>query len=330
MTTRALRLGLPLAALLLGACAWFTPGPRVEPALQRQLDGHFARGARALQANDVDGAIAAWREYVRIAPPQQARTRQVRGYLTLLERESASRFARRAARLEQTQRPAPASRFHVALLPVAPPGAEAAANAPFNRALMAMVTTDLARVPALTVLEREKIDALMREQRLSASGLVDPATLADQGRLLGAGTVVTGAVANEPGPAGPGSGRYRISTAVADVGASRQVAAQQAEGLQSEFFTLQKRIVYGILQALDINDLPPGVHRIHTRNWLAYAAFARGLKLLDDNRFDEARAAFRSALGHDPAFELAAEALLDVPEKPATLAEIQAAVREAR
>ena len=332
---RVLAMALALTVVLaLTGCAWLrdrvAPAPPLDAAQQRSLDALYARGAQALQANDVDGAIAAWRAFAQAAPRQQPRARQVRGYLTLLDREAARRFAQRAAAQEQARQSAPAGRLHVALLPVAQPGADAAAAAPFNRALMAMITTDLSRVPAITLLEREKVDHLLRERQLAASGLVDPATLGVQGRLLGVGSVITGSVTNEPGPAGPGSGRYRINSAVADVGAGRLLGTQQVEGLQSEFFTLQKRIVYAILESLGVRDLPPGVHRIHTRSWQAYAAFARGLQLLDENRFDEARTAFRSALGHDPAFELAEDALLDTPERPATLAEIQAAVRTGR
>lgn len=59
---------------------------------------------------------------------------------------------------------------------------------------VAMITTGLTIVPSMTVLERGRIDALLREQQPAASGLVDPATLAGPARLLGAGTVVAGAV----------------------------------------------------------------------------------------------------------------------------------------
>ena len=191
----------------------------------------------------------------------------------------------------------------------------------------AMITTALARVPSRTVLEREKIDQLVLELKLSDSPLVDRATVLAQGRLLGAGTVIAGSVYNEPGPAGPGSGRYRINTAVSDVKAGQLVAVQEADGGQAEFFTLQKRIVYGILEALQIKDVPPGVHRIHTRSWDAYARFATGLKLLAEDRFDEARAAFGAALVFDPAFALAQEALLGTPSQGATFEGMRAELR---
>jgi hypothetical protein len=40
---------------------------------------------------------------------------------------------------------------------------------------------------------------------------------------------------------------------------------------------------------------------VHTRSWEAYARFARGLQLLSEDKFTEAREAFVAALGFDPA-----------------------------
>jgi TolB-like protein len=327
------------AALLCGCASWrdawsswsLGPVPAIDPATQKTLDGLYARGAAALGRNDVDAAITAWRQYTATAPRQLPQARTVRGYLTLLDREAARRFAKRATAGERSAGFARTDRLHVALFPFTNQGPAGAppANAAFNRALMAMIATDLGRVPALTVLEREKIDQLVQEMKLAGSGLVDRATLGAQAQLLGAGTIVAGSVYNEPGPSGPGSGRYKINTAVSDVKGARIIGTQEADGAQAEFFVLQKRVVYGILESLDIRDIPPAVNQVHTRSWAAYAQFARGLSLLAEDRFDEARSAFQAALGFDPAFALAEDALLATPEPGATLDSIRAQVRGA-
>jgi Tfp pilus assembly protein PilF len=101
------------------------------------------------------------------------------------------------------------------------------------------------------------------------------------------------------------------------------VGVQEAEGAQAEFFVLQKRLVYGILEALQVTNVPDSVHRVHTRSWEAYAQFARGLGLLSQDRFDEARKAFSAALVADPGFALAQEAFLDTPERAATFDELR-------
>lgn len=319
------------------------PAP-LAPEQAQALRALDVQGTRALLAGDLDGAIAAWRRYAQQAPATLPRARQLRGHLTLLQREAARRFVVAATAREAAPGLVRTDRLHVAVLPfavvspsapAAPAAPAAAASAPtappagFNRALVAMIAVDLARVPSITVLEREKVDLLTAELRLSASTLVDPATAARPGRLLGAGTVVGGSVFNAPGPAGPGSGRYRVASAVGDVPRGRLLGQAEAEGLQSEFFVLQKRIVHGILDLLDIRDRPAAVDVVHTRSWEAYARFARGLQLLAEDRFAEAREAFGAALGFDAGFTLADEALQATPERVASLPEIATAASAA-
>ena len=292
---------------------------------QQRLDTLYAEGARALADNRIDVAIGAWRQYVQAAPSRLAQAGRVRGYITLLEREAAKRYAKRLAAGERTIRAGPVDRLHLALFPFQSQGPNAARD-PLNRALLAMVTIDLSKVPAITVLEREHIDALLREHSLTKSGLVDRSTVVAQAQLLGADTVVGGLVFNAPGTAGPGSGRYKINTAVTRVADGHVVGTQEADGRQAEFFRLEKEIVLGILKSLRITDIPPAVNQVHTRSWEAYARFAAGLAALAEDRFDDARAAFRAALTFDRGFVLAEQALMGVPEQGATLDSIRAEI----
>ena len=295
----------------------------MDASLRARLDTWYAEGARAVARGDFDAAIPPWRRYVTEAPVGLPSARRLRGYLTLLHRENARRLARAAAGSEQALSSAPPpNRLTVAVFPFQTVGADrgkSAALQPFNRGLVAMITADLSQVPALTVLERERIETLLRELRLADSGLVDRSTLGRPAALLGAGTVVTGTLLNEPGPGGQGglnAGRYKINVAAFDMQESRVFATPEADGSQARFFVLQKQIVYALLQALGITELPASVHRVHTRNWEAYRQFSNGLQLLAQDRFEEARAAFFAALREDGAFALAAEALADIPTEP--------------
>jgi TolB-like protein len=331
---RQMAAGLVAAGAVLSGCdtlgpwLWGADERRgIEPALRARLDALYAEGVRALTRGDFDAAIGPWRRYVAESPAGLPSARRVRGYITLAQRESARRLARAAASSERQLAGGPAStpppgRLTVAVFPfqtVGPDGAHSAALQPFNRGLVAMITADLAQVPALTVLERERIETLLRELRLADSGLVDRESVGRPAALLGAGTVVTGTLLNEPGPAGLGGlngGRYKINVAAFDMQQSRVFATPEADGSQARFFVLQKQIVYALLQALGITDLPAAVHRVHTRNWEAYRRFSLGLQLLAQDRFAEAREAFYGALREDAAFALAADALADVPTDP--------------
>lgn len=303
------------------------------PVLPQGLAQLYAQGTQALLANDSDGAIDAWRQFTAQAAAELPQARKVRGYLTLLERDSARRFAQRAAAGEKGAvyaMPARAgNRLHVAVFPFDMQGPDPARKpaATFNRAAVALIMADLAQVPALTVLEREKVDALLQETTLWRSGLVDAASIGSPARMLGAGTVIAGAVYSVPGLDGPGSGRYKINSAVSSVADGKLVATQEADGSQSEFYLLEKRIVYGILKALKITDIPAAVRKVHTRNWSAYARFATGLSLQAEGRFAEARQAFYAALRFDPDFVLAEQAYGDMPDKATSLDEIKAELR---
>lgn len=57
-----------------------------------------------------------------------------------------------------------------------------------------MLVTALSETRKYTLIERDKLDAVLAEQRLGASGAVTPQTAAKIGRLLGARFIVTGAV----------------------------------------------------------------------------------------------------------------------------------------
>lgn len=67
-------------------------------------------------------------------------------------------------------------------------------NAALAKGLAAMVISDLAKVPGLKVLERQKVQKISDEIRLSASGLVDANTAVRVGRLMRAERVVVGSM----------------------------------------------------------------------------------------------------------------------------------------
>lgn len=57
-----------------------------------------------------------------------------------------------------------------------------------------MLNTELVKTGKFTMLERDRINAILKEQTLGASGRVDPTTASKIGKLIGAEYIVTGAV----------------------------------------------------------------------------------------------------------------------------------------
>ncbi len=59
-----------------------------------------------------------------------------------------------------------------------------------------VLITELAKTGKFIVVEREKVNKLLEEQKLAATGAVDPDTAAKMGKLLGLNAIVTGAISN--------------------------------------------------------------------------------------------------------------------------------------
>ncbi|MEO8002761.1 MAG: CsgG/HfaB family protein [Arenimonas sp.] len=63
-----------------------------------------------------------------------------------------------------------------------------------GRALTTMLTNELSARPTLTIVERQKLRAILEEQNLSASGMVSAATSIQIGKLTGAQYLITGTI----------------------------------------------------------------------------------------------------------------------------------------
>lgn len=63
-----------------------------------------------------------------------------------------------------------------------------------GRALTTMLTNELSARPSLTIVERQKLRAVLEEQNLSASGMVSAATSVEIGKLTGARYLITGTI----------------------------------------------------------------------------------------------------------------------------------------
>src|SRR5918912_3420826 len=74
-----------------------------------------------------------------------------------------------------------------------------------------LLVTDLSRSARLQVVDRIRMDALLREVRLAEAGRVDSATAPRVGRLVAARQLLLGALSELPG------GQLRIDARIADV-----------------------------------------------------------------------------------------------------------------
>jgi tetratricopeptide (TPR) repeat protein len=234
----------------------------------------------------------------------------VRAMAQLALRAHATQTAKLALARESTLTTLPAEPSTVAVLPLTIAGDSSLQ--PLSRGLAELITSDLALVRSLRLLERLQVGSLVDELRLSQSASVDSTTAARVGRLLRAERMVQGVAAiTENGP-------VRMSASVVrgngDVRAGREGGAQ-VTGTFKRLLDLEKELVLALATQLGIQLTAAERQRIlrqGPRNLAAFLAYSQGLEAMDRDDYKAASAAFSAAVRSDPSFSAARE------QRPAT------------
>jgi TolB-like protein len=179
--------------------------------------------------------------------------------------------------------------------------------APLGRALAEMLTTDLSQTERLVVLERARAQVLVDEMALAGAGVVDPATAARGGRILGAHRVVQGQLdaAGEEVTV-----EARLVGGAPDAHTSE--GALRASDRLARFFDLEKLLALDIYRTLGVELTAAERERVtrnRTESVEALIAFGLGLEAQDQGRWEDARTHFDQAVRTDPSFEAAAAQL---------------------
>jgi len=149
----------------------------------------YTLGLIALEMKDNAGALRHFQQYSQAAP-EAARDRGVNQMITLLLSNQLEQEVRQALLLESALSSAPPEPNTIAVQPFAN-----RSDPSYNvlaKGIAAMVITDLSKVPGLKVLERQMVQRLLDEIRLSESGVVDQDSQVRAGRLMRAEKVIVG------------------------------------------------------------------------------------------------------------------------------------------
>ena len=175
---------------------------------------------------------------------------------------------------------------------------------PVQKGLVDMVITDLSQVNSLDVVERARLQKLLREMELGQTGIVDASTAPRVGKLLGASRIVQGSFLELS------RNRLRIDAGVASLKSSQKSRNKRVQGDLGKFYRLEKDLVFQVIDQMNI-DLTQAerdaIEIIPTENLLAFMAYCKGLDLDDQGKFEEAASAYQEALDLDPNFKKAAE-----------------------
>jgi TolB-like protein len=174
-----------------------------------------------------------------------------------------------------------------------------------GKGLADMMITDLAAVSAIQVVEREKLEALLKELKLQRTKYFDPKTAQQIGKGVGARFAVTGSFA-QLAPV------MRIDVRVVEIATGRVVKTSRVTGKKEQFFELQTRLVAqlvdGLSAALGGADLGKAKetavgHRVEDVD--TAVAYAQALDASDRGDLQSASQQMQQVMQRAPAFPLA-------------------------
>jgi len=169
----------------------------------------------------------------------------------------------------------------------------------FRKGIADTLITDLGHLDRLQVVERERLDSLLSEMKLQHSGLVDPATAARIGKVLGAQALLMGSYT--------AIGKMiRIDARIVEVETGLVLKAEEVTGITDDLFRLEESLVEKITAGLSMpltTEERRLLDRKKGRSFEALLVYSRGLDEMDRGRYDEAEMAFEESLRLDPAFK---------------------------
>ncbi|MFO0747221.1 MAG: FlgO family outer membrane protein [Myxococcota bacterium] len=176
---------------------------------------------------------------------------------------------------------------------------------PLARGLADMLITDLGQIGSLQIVERAKLNEVMKELDLSRSKFIDPKTALKLGKGLAAAYILSGGylVAGDT---------MRIDVRIFEVATGKVLAGDKVEGGKDDFFSLEKDLVDILVKAIDVKlagSEKSALRKNATESFDAFKAYSQGLAYKDAGDDDKARAAFQAALDADPGYKAARDAI---------------------
>lgn len=169
-------------------------------------------------------------------------------------------------------------------------------------AIADLLTTDLARSPKVTLVERGRLSDILRELDMVRTGRIDSSTAPRVGKLLRARRLVLGSVDTM------GRGELRLSMRLADVESGTLDASLDARAPLNDVLIAEKALAFRLFDLLGVTLTPAERAAIEARpatSVAAITAYGRGVQaeLSGDRRraIDE----FERAFTTDPFFQSA-------------------------
>lgn len=272
----------------------------------RQLDpkdgvSALYAGLAAEALGDLTAARRAYTTYLEVGKTAKVKA-DIQARLVALARAEAVASAKAAVANETALAGTAGSPRVVAVPPLVFNGSDSSLK-PLERGIAELLITDLGQSAQLTVVERDRMQAIADEIRLAESGRVDATTAVRAGKLIQAGTLVSGVIVQQ------GNAGLSLDARLVRVADGTLSDPSTVSDALDALFTMQKALVFQLFDQLGVTLTPAerqAIERRPTSNLNAFLQYSRGLQAADDGRFEDAARFFNDARTLDPGFGLAA------------------------
>ncbi len=177
--------------------------------------------------------------------------------------------------------------------------------APLSKGMAEMLITELARNSSIRVIERDRLQSLLEEQDLSASGRVDRETAVKVGKVLGAGHMLMGTFVIDPRE------NMRVDVRAVDTETSEIVWVETMEFKADKLLSKVSELGTKVNSGLKLPARPANVPAFsdaggrNPNQFRAMLLMSRALEEQDRKNTSAAVALYKQAIEANPDFERA-------------------------
>jgi TolB-like protein len=171
--------------------------------------------------------------------------------------------------------------------------------------LQQLLLTELAQSKDLRIVERSALTEILRELELTQSQMVDPATAARVGRIVGARYAITGVFMDVYGD-------FRVDGRILNVETTEVMRAVEVRGSRERLYAMLVDLAASIMRGIELPPLPAAAREARERRSIpahAVILYSRAQVYQDGGRTDEAIELYRQITTEFPEMTEAREAL---------------------
>ncbi len=174
--------------------------------------------------------------------------------------------------------------------------------APLSKGICDVLISEMQDNPGIKVIERDQLQSILAEQKLTTDKVVDAATAAKVGKLLSAHHMIFGGFVTDP------SGTMMLTLRSVNVETGEIEFVTNASDKTANLFALIHKVAMKTNAGLKLPDIPKQVGEARAAKdekipFQAVMLYSRGLQAHDENKKDDAIKLFNQAIAAFPDYD---------------------------